>query len=384
MICLSNSGIYSLAGFAYQIKVFIYYLSQLDTGYSIGYETFDDVAISNNNTNNQKLEDGLSTYNGLIKSSSDITALQVKHTKLSKEDFEKVLYNWIIIYNTTSYVKKYILVVDKTYKNENSLFPNDLRSLFDQITSSNKSSTALITQVKDIIKNDYELFTKICHDINSKYDFVEIDDIDTTIYNAYKSLLNHGGVREGTYKLRIKELVEILQYAILNAISAGNPYICNYYEFKQLVEDVCSRISDILFQPDYCNFKKTNTVNLSDETMMQSRHYKQLKKCQLSDFLFKEYLIFEAYYNEYKIKIFSNFKTNTIDNIEDTAHFNFEEAKLDLISHNNDRPCHRLDNTVKKDNDHAPDKQIRYGAAIHLTKAETDKSLLISWEDENE
>ena len=384
MICLSNSGIYSLAGFAYQIKVFIYYLAQLDTGYSIGYETFDDVAISNNNTNNQKLEDGLSTYNGLIKSPSDITALQVKHTKLSNEDFEKVLYNWIIIYNTTSDVKNYILVVDKTYKNENSLFPDDLKPLFNKITFSNKSSTALISQVKDIIKNDYELFTKICNDIKSKYEFVEIDDIDTTIYNAYKSLLNHGGVREGTYKLRIKELVEILQYAILNSISAGNTYICDYYEFRQIVEDICSRISDTLFIPDYCEFKKTNNVNTSDEEMIQSRHYRQLKKCQLPDCLLKEYLIFEAYYNEYKVKNLENVKINSITNIEETTHINFEEVKLNLILNNKDMPYNRLYHTVNKENSYTPNQQIRSGSAIHLTKADTDKSLLISWEDENE
>ena len=42
---LNSSGIYSLAGFAYQIKVFVYYLSQLREGYSIGYETYDDVSL---------------------------------------------------------------------------------------------------------------------------------------------------------------------------------------------------------------------------------------------------------------------------------------------------------------------------------------------------
>ena len=42
---MNNSGIFSLSGFAYQIKVFIYYLSMLEDGYTIGYETYDDIAL---------------------------------------------------------------------------------------------------------------------------------------------------------------------------------------------------------------------------------------------------------------------------------------------------------------------------------------------------
>lgn len=44
----SNGGISSLDGFAYQIKVFVYYLEQLQENMEIGYETYEDVAINYN------------------------------------------------------------------------------------------------------------------------------------------------------------------------------------------------------------------------------------------------------------------------------------------------------------------------------------------------
>ncbi len=38
-----NGGIYSLAGFAYQIKVFVLHVLELKNGYTLEYETIDDV-----------------------------------------------------------------------------------------------------------------------------------------------------------------------------------------------------------------------------------------------------------------------------------------------------------------------------------------------------
>lgn len=40
-----KGGIYSLAGFAYQMKVFILQVLQLKEGHKLEYETIDDVAL---------------------------------------------------------------------------------------------------------------------------------------------------------------------------------------------------------------------------------------------------------------------------------------------------------------------------------------------------
>lgn len=149
---MNNSGILSLAGFAYQIKVFIYYLSDLEEGYTIDYETYDDVALNKSDTDKEKQESKLHTYNGLLNSHSGITALQVKHTSISTEDYEKILFNWILLESNALNVEKYILCVDKQYENKDNVFSNNLKLLFDKITTTTKTNAALITKVKNIVK----------------------------------------------------------------------------------------------------------------------------------------------------------------------------------------------------------------------------------------
>ena len=162
---MNNSGIYSLAGFAYQIRVFIYYLTQLQDNYSLGFETYDDVALQKTDIDSTVHEEKLQTYNGILNSPSGITALQVKRTALSSDDYEKVLFNWIILNNSSSNVEKFVLLVDKSYGNLDSVFPTNYRSLYNKIVNSSSNRNALITQVKEIINNDYKLFTKLCKSI---------------------------------------------------------------------------------------------------------------------------------------------------------------------------------------------------------------------------
>lgn len=83
---MNNSGIVSFAGYAYQIKVFIYYLAALKQNYTIGYETYDNVALKKSDGEKYKQENKLHTYNGLLNSPSGITALQIKHTHLSNKE----------------------------------------------------------------------------------------------------------------------------------------------------------------------------------------------------------------------------------------------------------------------------------------------------------
>ena len=204
---MNNSGIYSLAGFAYQIKVFVYYLTQLQDNCALGFETYDDVALQR--TDDSVMQEGkLHTYNGIFNLPSGITALQVKRTALSSDDYEKVLFNWIILNNSSSNVEKFVLLVDKSYGNSDSVFPTNFRSLYNKIVNSSSNRNALITQVKEIINNDYKLFTQLCKSIKKRYSFKEIDDIDNEIFESYKPIFHHGGVKEVTYKLRIRDLAE--------------------------------------------------------------------------------------------------------------------------------------------------------------------------------
>ena len=380
---MNNSGIYSLAGFAYQIKVFIYYLTQLQVNYAIGFETYDDIALQKSDTDCATQEGKLQTYNGIFDSPSGITALQVKHTTLSNDDYEKVLFNWIILNNSTTSVEKFVLLVDKSYGNTDSVFPTDLSYLYNKIINSTSNKNALITQVKEIINNDYTLFTQLCNNIKDRYSFKEIADIDNEILEIYKPIFNHGGVKDGTYILRIRDLAEKIQYALLENISQNHSYKCNYAMFKTLVEDVVARIKDDLYiPPDFSDFRRNSRVDIADTVISKSRQYIQLKKCAIPDSLIKEQLIFEEYYNAYKLRCLENIKSNNVEVIEQTTHFNFEMTKSNLQSNNNDTPNNRLYQTQKMENTYAQNDQIRNGSAIHLTKVDTAADMLISWEDE--
>lgn len=380
---MNNSGIYSLAGFAYQIKVFIYYLTQLQDNYTLGFETYDDVALQRTDSDSVAQEGKLQTYNGIFNSPSGITALQVKRTSLSNDDYEKVLFNWIILNNSSSNVENFVLVVDKSYGNSDSVFPTDLSSLYSKIINSSSKRNALITRVKEIIDNDYTIFTQLCNSIKEKYSFKEIDDIDKEIFESYKPIFHHGGVKDVTYNLRIKDLAEKIQYALLDDISQNHSYKCDYTKFKIIIEDVVSRIKDNLYFPtDFSNFRRNSRVDVFDTEISRSRQYMQLKKCAISDLLIKEQLIFEEYYNSYKLRCLENLKSNNVENIEYTTHFNFEITKSNLQANNDDTPNNRLVKTQEKLNAYAQNDQIRNGSAIHLTRADTAADMLISWEDE--
>ncbi|MBP3359643.1 MAG: hypothetical protein J6N52_02215 [Clostridia bacterium] len=380
---MNNSGIASLAGYAYQIKVFIYCLATLQENYTIGYETYDDIALKKSDKEKDKQENKLHVYNGLLDSPSGITALQIKHTHLSNEDYEKVLFNWILLKNEYPNIEKYILFIDKKYKNIDAVFPDDLKLLYDKITSSKKTNAALITKVKNIINGNYTLFYNLCNEIKNKYIFQEISDIDAEILEGYKSIFNHGGVMDAIYQLRIEELVQKIEYEILRSVIENNSYSCDYHKFKHIVEDIITCIRDDSYlPPSFSDFKKASKLDITNTDIIRSREYLQLSKCNLPENLIKEHLIFEEYYNSYKLRNLENIKTNVIQDIENTTHYNFEITKLTLSTRGQDIPLNRLTETLSKDNSHTSNNQIRYGSAIHLTKADTEKNLLISWEDD--
>lgn len=382
---LNNSGIYSLAGFAYQIKVFIYYLTILQENYTLGYETFDDIALQKGDMNGDVhiQEEKLQTYNGIFNSLSGITVLQVKRTSLSGGDFEKILFNWILLKNYLPNVDKFVLLVDKSYGNTDNVFPANLKLLYDKIVNSKKKGNALITKVKNTFKNNYPLFCGICKEIESKYEFKEIDDIDKLLFESYKSIFNHGGVNDSTYRLRIIELIKKIEYEILTNISENNEYTCDYNRFKSAVEDINFCVRNDSYLPAFSDFRNRSRINIINTDIAKSRQYLQLTKCSIGEQAIKEQLIFEEYYNSYKLRCLEDLKQNKIDDIEITTYDNFDSVKSNLQANKRDNPNNRLMGTQERANSYAPNDQIRSGSAIHLTKADTDPIKLISWEDEN-
>ena len=99
-----KSGIKSLAGFSFQIKVFCNLASKLEKEKQIEFESIDDVAI------NSVKADNLDSLNSKL-IIPEYEAIQVKHTSLNNELIENVLMNWIQIETSSNKVSKYIISI---------------------------------------------------------------------------------------------------------------------------------------------------------------------------------------------------------------------------------------------------------------------------------
>lgn len=155
-----SSGINSLGGFSYQIRVFVYYMSLLKKeGMQIEFETIDDVNIREINADNidENNENFINNVQGL---NSNI-AIQVKRTKVTPDVAKKVLLNWILLEISDNKVDKYILATDEYYNNEDILFSKTAEELFTEIKESKKNKKSIITKVKNSFNNDLERFIKI-------------------------------------------------------------------------------------------------------------------------------------------------------------------------------------------------------------------------------
>lgn len=80
-----NGGIYSLAGFAYQIKVFILQVLELKIGYTLEYEIIDDVDLKMTADKMDEYEDELCS----ILTATSRKAIQAKKTQVTKSVAKK-------------------------------------------------------------------------------------------------------------------------------------------------------------------------------------------------------------------------------------------------------------------------------------------------------
>ena len=380
---VSNGGISSLGGFAYQIKVFVYYLEQLQENMEIGYETYEDVAINFKPADQEYIDKKCANFNSLYKTADGITAIQVKKTKLDSKDFEQLLYNWLLLEMSDKSISKFILLMDSNYNNTDKIFSQSAKSFYEKILESDDDSKSLKSKVKKIGAGDFEKFEKIYNKIKANYEFKPIDNIDDELAQIYKKTFLKSHIDTTTYSLRIKELLSRITLEIMESVVNGNAYICKYSDFICFVGDIIQSITDEETCLSFSIFKSLNRVNLKDTEIATSRQYKQLCSCFRAENKIEEHLIYEQYYNAYELRSLENRRKDKIDNIEVTTFSNFTDAKEFLLNMDrDDKPLLRLDETKKRGNSYTSNEQISYGSAIHLTKEETERNILISWKDD--
>src|SRR5690625_68275 len=122
-----TSGIDSLRGFSFQIKVFVWQLLKITDNQIVEFETLEDVNIQEFTSDIlDEHEDKISTK--IIDSEKGTnTAIQVKHTKITKRSARQILLNWLYIEINNDNVKEYILVTAPKYKNKKEVRSEERR-----------------------------------------------------------------------------------------------------------------------------------------------------------------------------------------------------------------------------------------------------------------
>lgn len=375
-----KSGINSLGGFSYQIRVFAYYLSKLEKGMQLEFESYDDVSLTK--INPKVLESNEENFRSIISGSNTTSAIQVKRTTISKDTAQHILLNWIILEKSDVEIGKYILLTEKSYGNDDNIFNLSCKDLFLLVRKTTKSRKATIRKVKDIFKENYEEFERVYESIKSKYSFEEKKDIDDEIAEVYLTLFKRYGVNnEVIYFQRIKALLEKVTNEIMECINKKKSYIMTYNTFMQLAERISIEISDDNPIIDYISFKRSCSIDVNDESITELRQFKQLSLCELPSNLIQQHLVYCFYYDHFRFTYSEMNKINKIENVEEIAFENFTEIKFMLESNNRDTPRNRLEETKNKGNSYADNDQIKYGVIIHLTKNDTGEKQ-ISWKEE--
>ncbi|MDP4133069.1 MAG: hypothetical protein Q8882_03560 [Bacillota bacterium] len=374
-----KSGINSLAGFAYQIKVFAYYAFDLKDGMAVEFETIEDVNLKTiTSAQIDKQSHNFvckATDNGVNK------AVQVKHTSIGNAVAQQMLLNWILLEQSLYNVEKYILFTDKSYQNDDNIFAKDAKELHEIVVSSNKKDNATITKVKNLYKTNYTEFEKVYNCIQNKFEFVDLDNIDSEI-DQKASIHFRKAANSVVFGQRLKEFLQHITIQILDAVENKKPYVLTYSEFINFVEDISNRFTPKITAPCYSDFKKINKIDLKDSKFSTSREFVQLQSCKLSDGLIKQHLLYGMYYHVTSLKYMENNRAKKIEEIEETTFENFENVKFALEKKEIDTPYNRLEETKKKSNSFAENEQIKYGSSIHLTKEDIGENQ-ISWEDDD-
>ncbi|MGN1152964.1 MAG: hypothetical protein ACI4S3_02965 [Candidatus Gastranaerophilaceae bacterium] len=374
-------GIHSLAGFAFQIKVFAYYaLCITKENESIEFETIDDVNVKITDKNIDKKTDLFickANYNDIN------NLIQVKRTKLSQEDFHKTLFNWILQNKNFTRVSKYILFSDKSYNNTDLMFNDSAEVLYSKaIKTEHSRSDSIEVQIKNMYQDKFEDFKSIYDNIQQNYEFIGNKDIDELIYEQAKHEFRYS-TNSTLYSDRLVYYMNTIRNNIMNAIDKKEPYILSHAGLIKIYEDLNTSINDNNYYPPYYSYKQNlSFVTLSNSNIKNLRETKQLLACKLSEYNTLERLKQLKYYQHYRYLSLENGKESKPKSIEQVSFNNFNNVLEEIKDTDRDTPKNRLLETEKRNNSYAQNSdEIRCGSCIYLTGDNVQNQ--ISWEDSN-
>ena len=378
---INNAGLNSLSGFSYQIKVFIFRLTQIHQGQCVEFETLDDVAVRFL-PDKDSVSD--SCFKWSINENFEAEVFQVKQTNVTETVGRQFLYYLLMAYNQKPNISKYTLYVARGYSINKSAFSVGPEKEYQKVIESEKSSTALVTHVKEIYKDNPTKFAQDYHTICSKFEIAELDDIDQLI-KAQLGLPLHASAPDigNTYfEKRVNELFTRICARIMDCAGRRIPYVCIYPEYMQLCEEICKNISPTQCTPDYESFRQVYAQTDLTEDIISSREFRQLNYCKLPKSEILDHLSWEQYYQNIRQLLLSDAKKETIAKTERIARQNHRDVVHELKADGHDTPILRLIKTKKYDISTLNDEFTKWGTYIFLTQDDLPDQ--ISWKDEDE
>ncbi len=380
MELVNSAGLNSLSGFSYQIKVFIFQLTQIHPGQQVEFETLDDVAVRY-----LPSKDTVSDFcfKWSIDKDSSIQLFQVKQTNVTENVGRQVLYNWLLAYNQKPQITKFILYLAQGYASNTKAFTNGAEEEYKTVIESDKVETALVSRVKQIYNGNLEKFRRDYQTICSKFTVCSLSDIDKLIADQLTAPFHATATDIGKtyFDKRIYELFTRICARIMDCASNRTPYICVHAEYMQLCEEICKNISPTQYTPDYEAFCQVFAQSdLTDEIRL-SREYRQLSYCNLSSADILEHLRWEQYYQSIRQHFLSDAKKGAISKTEKIARQNHTDVVHELQAEGKDIPLLRLVKTRHCGISTLNDEFSRWGTYIFLTKDNLPDQ--ISWKDED-
>lgn len=378
----NDSGLNSLSGFSFQIKVFIYQLVQISKVQRVEFETLDDVAVKSI-PKTESITDSCTKYK-VDDVAATLEIFQVKQTNVTNAVGQKVLYNWLLAYNKRRNISCFTLYVASGYSCNIENLRNDAIKEYKAIVNSNKSPVALVSQVKKCYEHNQEAFIQDYNEIFEKMNVCFLQDIEKLIAANLESVFhaNAADVGENYFSKRVEELFTRICSRIMESALKRIPYICTHGEYMQLCEEICKSISNISYSPDYESFKRVFAENDLSAILANTREFRQLNYCGLDSSKVREHLRWGQYYQNIRHHFLADAKKEIIQKTENIAFQNHEDVVFELRAECKDKPSLRLIKTRDKPISTMCDEFSRWGTYIYLTKDNIDNQ--ISWKDEDE
>lgn len=379
----NNSGLYSLSGFAFQIKVFVWQMSKMVQDQQVEFETADDVVIRRPKEFDTQEEH----VRGKVAKAGTKDALelfQVKNTNVSRTKSYKTLCNWFIELNRTPHLpQRFVLIYNPAFAFTNEPFAGDADKVWRAVSqTANKQPQGVASQVKELYKSDIDKFKKDYQYIIERTSIIRVTDIDAEIMTCLAAPLHKDSDESPIYRSRVRELLTKVTSRILDAVAKvpPQPFICSYLEYMQICEQVTRDISMDSFHPDYTAYSRTHEVDIDAPEIISSREYVQLQACRLNAERIKQHLSFNQYYQSVRFHYIEDNMLERVENIETITRENFEDVVAELQTAGHDQPLSRLLKTKDKTNSQISDEFGRWGSCIYLTGENVSDR--ISWKDD--